>query len=112
VLDSSLGEHLYRMTSTVTTSNLGDQHRPTVFVVDDDTSVRESLEMLNDERGSRARLRAMCLFSATTMISGMAGATPFRVEEFLTLSMTPQIRHLRRRRKGATARRCWRRIGL
>lgn len=32
-----------RMTSTVTTLNLGDQDRPTVFVVDDDISTREEL---------------------------------------------------------------------
>lgn len=55
-LDSSLGEHMYRMTSTVTTSNLGDQDRPTVFVVDDDISVRELLELLIGSAGWRPLL--------------------------------------------------------
>ncbi|TBY44500.1 response regulator [Rhizobium leguminosarum bv. viciae] len=42
---------MYRMTSTVTTLNPSDQDRPTVFVVDDDISVRESLELLIGSAG-------------------------------------------------------------
>jgi FixJ family two-component response regulator len=48
---------MYRMISTVTTVNLGDaMDRPTVFVVDDDVSVRESLELLIGSAGWRPML--------------------------------------------------------
>lgn len=48
---------MYRMISTVTDANSGDTaERPTVFIVDDDVSVRESLELLIKSAGWRPKL--------------------------------------------------------
>jgi FixJ family two-component response regulator len=64
---------MYRMISTVTTLNPADNmDRPTVFVVDDDVSVREALELLIGSAG----WRPMLFDSAQTFLEAPSLASP------------------------------------